>query len=412
MIRTRRKHESLMGRFVGLKPRTGAPAEFLDESRFQTELLKEIYRSDRRQSGRDFGLIRLIFRDQDQRRIEFDPDLCEAFRYQLRITDSIGYYDSSVAFLLPETNKEDALQVANSIADIAFHSNMSVDTEVSVYPWDDQLIVMANELRNFSAPDHHDSDGPDVPVGPNGRSAPGSVDNGSAPRGLIGNPLGKTVQCERMAGNVSQAKHSFVRSQSTPWWKRTVDILCSCLGLLVLAPVFILAAAAIKLTSPGPVFFRQMREGKNGKQFGILKFRTMHVGAENQQAELREHSEQDGPAFKLTNDPRVTPVGKYLRKSCVDELPQLINVLIGEMSLVGPRPLPLAESYACQSWQRARLTVLPGLTCTWQARAGRDVSFAQWMQMDLDYIQRRSFWFDLRLIVETAAIAVMHRGSV
>ena len=172
------------------------------------------------------------------------------------------------------------------------------------------------------------------------------------------------------------------------------------------------AAGAIKYSSKGPVFFLQHREGKDGKRFGILKFRTMVVNAEALQTDLLNQSEQDGPSVQANNDPRVTKVGKYLRKSCIDELPQLWNVLKGDMSLVGPRPLPLHESLACTAWQRARLTVLPGLTCTWQAYGGRDVKFAQWMQMDLDYIKRRSFWFDLRLIFDTACIALMHRGSV
>ena len=138
----------------------------------------------------------------------------------------------------------------------------------------------------------------------------------------------------------------------------------------------------------------------------------MCMDAENQQAALRAQSEQDGPAFTLTNDPRVTSVGKYRRKSCVDELPQLINVLMGQMSLVGPRPLPVGESLGCKTWQRQRLTVLPGLTCTWQAHGGRDTEFEEWMRMDLDYIKNRSFVFDAKLICITALFAVMHRGSV
>jgi lipopolysaccharide/colanic/teichoic acid biosynthesis glycosyltransferase len=182
--------------------------------------------------------------------------------------------------------------------------------------------------------------------------------------------------------------------------------------LIALSPVFLVAAIAIKASSKGPVFFRQMREGKDGKVFGILKFRTMVVDAEAQQDSLRGQNEQDGPAFKIENDPRITATGKYLRKSCVDELPQLVNVLLGQMSLVGPRPLPVGESHGCAAWQRARLTVLPGLTCIWQAHGGRDVKFEEWMRMDLEYIKKRGFWFDTKLIVETALLALLHRGSV
>lgn len=413
IIRTRRKNESLIGRLFGSAANGPGPASLFDEQQFQFELLKEIYRSDRRASDREFGLIRMIFQDQNEPHIELDDQVLEAFRNRLRVTDSVGCYDSSLAFLLPETDKEGALRVANSLAEIAMHANLSVDTEVSIYPWDDELIALSDELKRLANKTKSDDGGP----GEDDPGADGSGDNhaGQISKSSNGSKpaaKGKTVQCERFDGDIVFARHPFVRSFPTPWWKRAVDITCSGTGLLILSPVFVAAAVAIKLNSPGPVFFRQMREGKNGQPFGILKFRTMDANAEEKQADLRERSEQDGPAFKLANDPRVTTVGKYLRKSCVDELPQLFNVLIGQMSLVGPRPLPIVESYACQAWQRARLTVLPGLTCIWQVRGGRDVRFSQWMRMDLEYIQRRGFWFDLKLIMETAFIALLHRGSV
>ena len=205
---------------------------------------------------------------------------------------------------------------------------------------------------------------------------------------------------------------AFNRSKKTPLWKRAIDMGCAGVGLMLLSPVLLGTALAIKATSKGPVFFRQRREGKDGEIFHIFKFRTMCVDAEAKKDDLRKFSEQDGPAFKLTDDPRVTRLGKYLRKSCIDELPQLLNVVAGEMSIVGPRPLPVNESQQCLPWQRQRLTVLPGLTCTWQARGGRDVKFSEWMRMDLDYIEQRGFWFDLRLIGETALVVVMHKGSV
>lgn len=415
IIRTRRKNESLIGRILGSVPPCSDPSDFLDEEQFQRELLKEIYRSDRRAVDREIGLIRVIFQGQDQSHIEIDDGILEAFRTRLRVADSIGWYDSSLAVLLPETDKEGTLQVANSIAAIASQSNLLVETEVSVYPWDDELVVLSDELRELAGNKNHDSDGPDNDGGHNGQRHDGSTRPSNANGATKSSPSpasGKPVQCQRSAENVLLSRHSFVRPIPTPWWKRTVDIVGSSIGLLILSPVFLIVAIAIKLTSRGPVFFRQMREGKNGKSFGILKFRTMDVDAEERQSDLRQHNEQDGPAFKLTNDPRVTPIGKFLRRSCVDELPQLVNVLMGDMSLVGPRPLPVGESYACHAWQRARLTVLPGLTCTWQVRGGRDVTFAQWMRMDLEYIQRRSFWFDLKLIFESAFVALMHRGSV
>ena len=194
--------------------------------------------------------------------------------------------------------------------------------------------------------------------------------------------------------------------------KRTTDILGAGIGLLLLSPLLFFAAIGIKLSSKGPVLFRQLREGKDCREFSILKFRTMVVDAESAQDELRQFSEQDGPAFMLKDDPRVTTIGKYLRKSCLDELPQLWNVLVGDMSLVGPRPLPVEESKQCSPWQRRRLDVLPGITCTWQVHGGRDIKFSQWMRMDLDYIDNWTFSRDIKLIFDTAVLVVLHRDSV
>jgi lipopolysaccharide/colanic/teichoic acid biosynthesis glycosyltransferase len=143
----------------------------------------------------------------------------------------------------------------------------------------------------------------------------------------------------------------------------------------------------------------------------MYKFRTMCVDAEASKAELRQFSEQDGPAFKLTNDPRVTPLGHFLRKTCIDELPQLWNVLRGEMSLVGPRPLPVDESRKCQPWQRRRLAVKPGLTCIWQVEGGISVSFDQWMRMDLRYAAARTPASDAKLLWKTFTKVLLRRAS-
>jgi lipopolysaccharide/colanic/teichoic acid biosynthesis glycosyltransferase len=143
----------------------------------------------------------------------------------------------------------------------------------------------------------------------------------------------------------------------------------------------------------------------------MYKFRTMVADAESKKKDLQPYSEQDGPAFKIDNDPRVTKIGRFLRKSCIDELPQLWNVLTGSMSLVGPRPLPVCESFECLIWQRKRLQVAPGLTCIWQVRGKQKVQFSEWMRMDMEYIRKRSFWFDLKLIVQTFAVSLLQRGS-
>ncbi len=196
-----------------------------------------------------------------------------------------------------------------------------------------------------------------------------------------------------------------------PRWKRTIDLLLGSLTLFLATPFLLLAAVAIKATSDGPVFFRQQRSGLGGRPFTIFKLRTMTLGAEREQRALSSENEQDGPAFKMRNDPRVTTVGKFLRKSCIDELPQLINVLRGEMSIVGPRPLPLKEADSCQDWEKRRMDVTPGLTCSWQVRGGLNVSFSEWMRMDIRYIRARTILTDSKLMVQTALAVFLHRAS-
>ena len=417
MIRNVRTRSARLGRmFRRIKP---AGAEIvLTDDQFRTELLKEVYRSDHREFARDLGLVRLKTDAIDDP--FFDSLSFSAVLDRLRISDTIGWYQGDLSILLPESNRDGTIKVANEITGLLVDSGVHVDAEVSTYPFDDELVALSDEVRAMCGEVDRDSEDDDDDNDPltggrrdgRHRGVPAAKSrNFSSPTNQEDGQK-EEVLAFREAGNVQVTKHRFVPVRRTPWWKRAVDIVGAGTGLIVLTPLLAAAAISIKCSSKGPIFFLQNREGKDGHEFGILKFRTMVTNAEELQKELLDKSEQDGPAFKLTNDPRVTKVGKYLRKSCIDELPQLWNVLKGDMSLVGPRPLPLKESLACTAWQRARLTVLPGLTCTWQAYGGRDVKFAQWMQMDLDYIKRRSFFFDLRLIFDTACIAFLHRGSV
>lgn len=183
--------------------------------------------------------------------------------------------------------------------------------------------------------------------------------------------------------------------------KRGVDLVGATVGLLALLPVFAVCGLAVKLTSSGPMFYRQTRVGKNGATFTCYKFRTMRVGAHAQQELLRAASTQDGPAFKIPDDPRITPVGRILRKFSLDELPQLLNVVLGDMSLVGPRPPIPSEVEKYTWWQRRRISVKPGLTCVWQVWGRNRVSFKRWVEMDLYYIDNWSLWLDLKLIAHT-----------
>jgi len=194
-----------------------------------------------------------------------------------------------------------------------------------------------------------------------------------------------------------------------PKWKRAMDLVCASSGLMVAGPLLIVTAVAIKATSKGPVFFRQWRTGQNNRPFRIMKLRTMVVDADELKEKLRELNERDGPAFKIKNDPRVTRVGSFLRSTGLDELPQLWNVLIGEMSIVGPRPLPVDEDALCEQWQRRRLDTKPGLTCSWQIAKSRKIPFDDWMRMDIQYASTRSLKNDLSLMFKTVAAVLLGR---
>lgn len=193
--------------------------------------------------------------------------------------------------------------------------------------------------------------------------------------------------------------------------KRMFDIVSSALALWVLLPLLGTVAALIKLTSKGPVLFKQTRVGLNGRPFHMLKFRTMVVNAEALKATLAAQNEMDGPVFKMKNDPRITPIGRFLRKFSIDELPQLINVLRGDMSVVGPRPPVPNEVAKYEAWQRRRLSVRPGLTCIWQVSGRNQISFEQWMYMDMQYIDHWSFTKDIQLILKTVPVVLTGHGA-
>ena len=354
------------------------------EQKFQLELEKERSRVERRIESSQFSLLLLTVPSEEEVNQLLVGDLYK----RLRITDSIGWCERRLAVLLPETERHGAEMVAENLQEIAERHEMDFDPQILVYPDDDMLAVTSFELanRSYSTDDWSDDD----------------FGSGT---GHVGSEL--VGQLTRKEGG-----DEFATSLPTPLWKRLIDIFGSAAGLVLLSPVFAVAGFAVWYSSPGPVFFRQLREGKDGKRFYIYKFRTMCNNAESLKKSLRHRSEQDGPAFKLEQDPRLTTVGKYLRRSCIDELPQLLNVLKGDMSLVGPRPLPVDESFECEVWQRRRLMVLPGITCVWQARGDRNIKFSDWMRMDMEYLEKRSLLFDLRLIAETLLAVVQHRGSV
>ena len=183
--------------------------------------------------------------------------------------------------------------------------------------------------------------------------------------------------------------------------KRITDVILSSCGLILLSPVLLVTAIAIKIDSKGPIFFKQMRVGKNGVQFPMYKFRSMVVNAEELKKELEKQNEMSGPMFKIKSDPRITKVGKFIRKTSIDELPQLVNVIKGDMSLVGPRPSLPKEVEQFEPWMMERLEVLPGITCFWQVSGRNNIPFKEWMELDVKYVRERNYFLDIKLIFKT-----------
>jgi exopolysaccharide biosynthesis polyprenyl glycosylphosphotransferase len=222
--------------------------------------------------------------------------------------------------------------------------------------------------------------------------------------------VGSTVEFDDLHGITVMGVKRFELTRSSATVKRVFDLVWTSIGLLAMAPVMIVAAVAIRLDSPGPVFFRQQRVGRYGKRFEILKFRTMVEDAEALKASLRDRNEAQGGMFKIADDPRVTRVGRILRKTALDELPQLLNILKGEMSLVGPRPLVLEEDMRVQGWHRRRLELTPGMTGPWQILGPTRVPLREMVALDYLYVANWSLWTDMKIILRTVSYVISCRG--
>ena len=340
-------------------------AYFLNDAEFRLAADCERMRVDRNGSVLSLLLIRLAPKHSTDKDLAL---LARTLEGRLRITDTSGVLaDGRIGVLLPDTPTEGAWKVATDISEVYPPGPGRPECEVLVYPYGDWLL---DQTESEQEAEEQPSAGTSSPVGD---------------------------------GN------SFFH-RSSPAWKRAIDILGSTFGLALAAPLIGGAALGVKLSSPGPVFFKQQREGLGGKVFTIYKLRTMVKDAEQLQEDLRDDSHQDGPAFKMKGDPRTTWIGKVLRYTSIDELPQLWNVLRGEMSLVGPRPLPTEESLACTNWQRRRLAVRPGMTCIWQVKGRGAVTFDEWMRMDLAYVENRNLWTDCKLLVTTFPSLIVGKG--
>ena len=207
---------------------------------------------------------------------------------------------------------------------------------------------------------------------------------------------------------------SLTTTSTHPWGLLAKDLLdrtIALLGFTLVSPLVLIISVLIKLTSKGPVFFRQKRCGLNGREFTLLKFRTMVDNAESLKDSLLDKNEMDGPVFKIKDDPRVTPLGRFLRKTSFDELPQLMNIIAGQMSLVGPRPPLRSEVVQYDRWQRRKLSMKPGLTCLWQVSGRNSIGFEDWMRLDLEYIDNWSLWGDTKILLRTVPVVLSRKGA-
>ena len=356
-------------------------------ARFRVLLQQERMRSAR--SGLPFSLLALAIEElaiegQNSRAGNLASGnghlarLKRHLKQRLRLPDAAGWLDDGrIGVLLPDTPAEGAHVVASDVQSRCVVEGFSVECGVYTYSSD-----RPNKADKADPP------------------APGSG-NGQSRRSTVAWPPGENP--------VRALETLFMRR--IPAWKRAIDIIGATTGLILLLPLFVVVAAAIKLTSPGPVLFTQKRRGHGGVKFRMYKFRSMVVDAESRKAGLLQLDEQDGPAFKITDDPRMTPLGRLLRRSSIDELPQLWNVLSGDMSLVGPRPLPCNESDGCAPWQKCRLDIMPGLTCLWQIKGRSKVSFDEWVRMDMEYMRKIGPVTDLLIILKTIPAVLLRRGA-
>ena len=404
----------------------------------QTDLAihRERCRADR--TGQPFSLV--VFRMP--RSIGPSRSLLRLARVVLdrgRGTDDVGWYDDdTVCALLPDTAGEGASRFADNVAG-SFEDPVR-RPQVTIYTYPGAAAATAAAAPSASAPSASalSASAPSAPSAsasprtaaelmpyvsrglteslaarghlPNGGVAVASLAAGAL-AGPAPSPDAVPMATEAGVGLNPARPLAVLLARPMPWWKRAMDVAGSLFGLVIFAPVFAAAALTIKLGDGGPVFFCQRRAGLGGRPFRICKFRTMCVDAEAKKQALRAISEQDGPAFKLKRDPRITRVGHLLRKTSLDELPQLWNVLRGDMSLVGPRPLPLDEQGGAERWQQTRLDVTPGLTCVWQVKGRSTVTFAEWVRMDVGYIRQRTLWTDVKILAQTVPAVLLRRGA-
>lgn len=328
-------------------------------SGFNALIKQERYRSDR--SNQKFTLITFDI-DELKGKIKNAVHFIDAFSSRLRASDATGWLnDRQIAVLLPDTTIEGAHKLAHNIFEKSVHPDPAPQYNVYMYPsmnWNDKEKVNEQLSRE------------------------------------------------------DDVYEKFASGHSIPVWKRAIDIIGSFFGLIILSPLLLFIAALIKIISPGSVFFRQERIGKSGKVFTLFKFRTMKenndstVHSKYLKELINGDSSEEKPMMKIDNDPRIIPLGNFIRSTCLDELPQLFNVLRGDMSLIGPRPPIPYEAEEYLRWHTRRFDITPGLTGLWQVSGKNRTTFKEMIRLDIKYAAERSFWLDLKILFRTPLVVI------
>ena len=410
MPRTLNANNGLWSRLRNRHPLAG----LLSASALEQVFQQERARADR--SGKCFSMV--VFLPSDGSTADMGA-LIRILKERMRIYDSLGQLDPRrVALLMPEADSRGAWTLADNVIQLCLQEGLAFQCEVYSYPIDwtregspsSDSGVRRHPLRITKDEDEA------TPAA--GREVPAARAEGSAGVAAAPERTG-TTDSALAVGLVERVKQSrpvfdlgplFV--QPLPPGRRTVDVLVSSLALVLLSPLFLVVAALIKVTTPGPIIFRQQRAGLGGRPFTFYKFRSMYVDAEARLASVKGRNiHRTGPIFKDPDDPRITPVGRFLRRASIDELPQIFNVLRGDMTLIGPRPPKLDEVEKYQPWQRRRLEVMGGLTCIWQVSGRSEVGFDEWVRMDIQYQRKQSLLFDVKLLFKTVGAVISGRGA-
>lgn len=366
--------------YAGKREKTLADANIKSAAAFHAILAKEQARVDR--NSHVFSIVSFEVGTQDSGR-DTTSFLIKQLKKQIRITDEIGWLDShSIGVFLFNALGEEAKLFINKIKR-NYSPRTLCEYSISTYPVGKVDHSPIEEIH--SAPENFCH-----------QTLSGS------------NPL---QEQRRATDDQSGLSLQPVFFDKMSVWKRLGDIIMSSIALVALSPLMVVIAIAVKFTSKGPVFFEQHRAGLGGKPFRFLKYRTMNVDADEKKSELLQFNERTGPVFKMENDPRVTRLGHFLRKWSLDELPQFINVFLGDMSLVGPRPPTLDEVKKYENWHNYRLEIKPGITCIWQVYARHEKSFENWVRLDIKYRKEQSLLLDMKLIALTLPAVLSRRGA-